>query len=435
LPDYHFLITVAMHLSIGLLYCYRGERILAMQFGEAALQITETYLHFDHDCLLICYNYLAVLRQLEDQYTEALSIYEKMLSIANEQNNTSALLGIYEQISLITCDSGDSDYELICLEKIAELKRTLGCENIATTTFEFGWFYEKKENFVVALYYYKQNFRCLLQQKAHLIDLMRTYSLIGTMYENLNYYSAALQIYIQILAIELVSLPFYDRSLLRKYRAVIKCIQRLIKCNSSKKLRYYFRLFMSSSSSSIFFIKFINKLKFLFYFELDHPIGLKALLNILLERILTEYHNRRMYENSLKKLQRLIQRFMKVRPPCFAKIYHNAQMLRKLRLTLDDYRRFLHLIQRAYFSTAYMNTYEAQKNESSIERCSTNIGRVIYAFTHSSHATLCQDRIQQKPRQRHRSSLLYQYRFCGCFKNSFVLRNRSTGRWVRFCKI
>ncbi|CAF4435543.1 unnamed protein product [Rotaria socialis] len=71
-----------------------AEPILAMQFGEAALHIAETYLHFDRDDSLICYNYLAVIHQLEDQYTEALSIYEIMLLIASEQNNTSALLGI-----------------------------------------------------------------------------------------------------------------------------------------------------------------------------------------------------------------------------------------------------------------------------------------------------------------------------------------------------
>jgi tetratricopeptide (TPR) repeat protein len=406
-----------------------------MQFGEAAFQIAETYLHADHECLLICYNYLAVIHRVEDQYTEALSIYERMLSIAVEQDNSSALLAIYNQISQITCDSGDFDYELICLRKIAELSRKLNCENIAMTNFEFGLFYEKQENFTAALYYYKQNVRCLLQQNAPMMDLMRTYSHIGIMYENLNYYSAALQIYVQILVEELVSLPVYDRSLLRKYERVIKCIQRLIKCNSSKKLRYYFQSLMSSSSSSIMFIKFIQKIKFLFYFELGHRIKLKEYLNMLLERILTEYHNQRMYGSSLKKLQRLAQRFMIVRSACFAKIYHNTQILRKLQSTLDDYRRFLYLIQRAYFSTSHIDISTAKNNDSSIERCSANIGRVIFAFTHSSHATLCQDRIPQKPRQRHRSVWIYQHRFCGCFKNSFALRNRSTGQWARFCKI
>ncbi|CAF3322629.1 unnamed protein product [Rotaria socialis] len=94
LPNYNYSIAVAMYLSIGLLYCHSAEPILAMQFGEAALHIAETYLHFDRDDSLICYNYLAVIHQLEDQYTEALSIYEIMLLIASEQNNTSALLGI-----------------------------------------------------------------------------------------------------------------------------------------------------------------------------------------------------------------------------------------------------------------------------------------------------------------------------------------------------
>jgi hypothetical protein len=97
MPDYNILLTIAMYLSIGLLYSNRGQRILAMQFGEAALYKVETCLQFDHDCLFICYNYLAVIHQFIDQYTEALSIYN--------------------------CDSGDFDYELICLKKIVEFER------------------------------------------------------------------------------------------------------------------------------------------------------------------------------------------------------------------------------------------------------------------------------------------------------------------------
>jgi hypothetical protein len=142
-----------------------------------------------------------------------------------------------------------------------------------------------------------------------------------------------------------------------------------------------------------------------------------------------------MYGSSLNKLQRLVQRFLKVRPSCFAKTYHNAQMLRKLHSTLNDYRRFLYLIQRSYFSIPHIDTYKAKYNCSSIERCSTDIGRVVHAFAVSSHATYCQDRIQQKPRQRHRSPWMYQYRFCGCFKAPVALRSRSTGRWAKLSKI
>jgi hypothetical protein len=75
------------------------------------------------------------------------------------------------------------------LKKIVEFERKLNRENVAMTHFEFGLFYERKENFLLAIYYYKQNFECLLKNNAHQIDLMRTYSFIGKMYEKLNFYS------------------------------------------------------------------------------------------------------------------------------------------------------------------------------------------------------------------------------------------------------
>jgi hypothetical protein len=156
---------------------------------------------------------------------------------------------------------------------------------------------------------------------------------------------------------------------------------------------------------------------------------------MLLARVQTEYNNRRMYGRSLKKLQRLIQRFRQVKSPCFAKTYHNAQMFRKLQSALDDYRRYLYLIQQAYFSSSYIDTRKVRESCSSIDSCSTNIGRVIHTFPHSSHATICQDRIRQKPRPGHRSARIYQYQFCGCFKNSSALHIRSTERWSRFCML
>ncbi|CAF2524499.1 unnamed protein product [Rotaria sp. Silwood2] len=416
LPNYNYSITVAMYLSI-------------------ALHVAETYLYFDHNSSLICYNYLAVIHQLEDQYTEALSIYEKILSIAIEQDNISALLAIYNDISCITGDFDNYDYQMICLEKIVEIRKKLGCETLEDTYYNFGSCYERQENFGMALYYYKQYFLCLMNNNARMIDLMRIYSQIGNMYEKYNYYIAALQIYIRILMIELTPLPLYHRSLFHKYENVIKSIQRLIKCKYSKKLKHYFQLLISRSSSSILFTKFIKKIKILFYFELDHPNSLKTSLNILLKRVLIEYNNRRMYENSLKNLQRLSKQFLQIRSPCFAKIYYNTQMLQTLQSTLDDYRLSLYLIQRAYFSTSYVDHCEARKSYSSTKKSSTDIGRVINAFTRSSHATLCQNRIRQKPWHRHRSSWIYKYRFCGCFKDSSALWNRCTRRWVKFCKI
>ncbi|CAF3425281.1 unnamed protein product [Rotaria sp. Silwood2] len=436
LPDYHYALTIAMQLSIGLLYCNRGERFLAIQFGEEALHVAETYLQIDHECSLICYNYLAVIHQIEDQYTESLSIYEKMLSIAKEHDNSSALLAIYFDINRITCDFGDYEYEMVSLKKMVELERKLGCENLENNYYQFGSYYERQENFTIALYYYKEHFQCLLKKHACLIDLLRSYSRIGKMYEKYNHYIAALQIYIRVLLAEPITLISYGCSLLRKYEKMIKLIQRLIKCKSLKKVKYYFRLLMTQSFSSIIFINFVKKIKFLFYFKFDHINSLKASLNIILTQALTEYNNQRIYEKTLKDLQRQFQQVMEVKSSCFGKTYHNAQILRRLQSTLNDCQRLLRLTQRVYFSFSYFDRDKPRRNYSSIDQCSTDIGRVIDAFICSSHTTQCQDRTRQKPHHHHRSKWTYQYRFCGCFKdNSRVLCSRSTRRWAKFCRI
>ncbi|CAF3532636.1 unnamed protein product [Rotaria socialis] len=432
LPNYNSQITIAMYLSIGLLYCHRGERILAIQFGEVALQLAETCLRFDHDYALICYNYLGVIHRLEDQYTEALSIYEKMLSMAAEQNNTSALLAIYYEICSITCDFGDYDYEMICLVKIVELSRALGCENSKDTYYNFGTFHEKKGNFAAAFHYYKKYFQCLLQKKPCMADLIRFYFQAEIIYEKYKNYIAAIQIYIRMLIIELGPLPSYDRSLLRKYETVIRSIRHLIKCKSSRKLRCHFRLLISRSSSSTNFIKFITNIKFLLHLKFNHPKSLKAALHMLLRQALREYHDLKTYAMSMKNWQSLSKKILKVIPTCFAKIHRNTKMLRELQSTLDDYGRSFYLIQRGYFSGSYFDRYKSSGSYSLIEKCSTNIARLIDAFASSSHATMCQDRVHQKPRRRHRSPWIYQYRFCGCFKNSNVLCKRFTKRWAKF---
>ncbi|CAF3625049.1 unnamed protein product [Adineta steineri] len=43
LPGYDYVLTIAMYLSIGSLYRNKGERILALQFGEKALHIAKTH--------------------------------------------------------------------------------------------------------------------------------------------------------------------------------------------------------------------------------------------------------------------------------------------------------------------------------------------------------------------------------------------------------
>lgn len=126
------------------------------------------------------------------------------------------------------------------------------------------------------------------------------------MYEKLKYHSAAIQIYMHILLVKLRLLPFNDRLVISKHETVLKSLQRLVKCNYLKTLKLHFRNLFSRLYSSKFYIKFINKLKFLYYFQFDDPNTVKISLNIFLKRTLTEYENRKLYEKSMKKLQKSI---------------------------------------------------------------------------------------------------------------------------------
>ncbi|CAF2066207.1 unnamed protein product [Rotaria magnacalcarata] len=435
LPDHHYLFVIAKYLSIGILHNNKHDYSLAVHFGETALHLAQTYLHDDSDYLLISYNYLAVVHQFGDHYAEALSVYEKMLSIASEQNNESALLAIYKGIELVTSDVGDHDYQLVCLKKIVELERKLHCEDIEKMYLQFGVVYEMRENFSVALDYYKRHCRLLIKRGASTVDIIQSYLRVGNMYAIQKHYIAALHIYLRILEATILSLPNYDHSLLGKYETLIIYTKHLIKCNYVKKLRHYFRLLMLKSSTSTIFIQFIRKIKFLFYFELSYPTSLKTHLSVLLKQIYTEYNNLRMFETSLRNLQRSIKTFLKIKPACFAKIYHNAQILQNLRSFVDVYQRSLYLIQQAYFSKCHTERCKMRRADLSIERISNDIGAVVHNFVYSSHATLCQDRVRQKPRPPHRSVWIYRYRFCGCFKDSIASHNRTTGRWPKFSTI
>lgn len=435
LPDYQHTITIAMYLSLGLLYCYKGERILALEFGDAALQIAQTYLKDDADYCLVCYNYLAVIHQMEDQYIEALSIYEKMLSIANDYNHLSALLAIYKELSRVTSDLEDTEYEFVCLTKIAELETKLNCERKTAINYEFACFYKKQKNFLLGLYYYKRYFRYLLQENTHINDLTKSYVWIGNMYENLKYYSAAIRIYMHILLFKIRSLPFYNHSMIWKYKTVLGYLQRLLSFMDLTRVKSYFQSLISRTVSSKFDIKFINKLKFLYYFKFHNPVELKSSLQILFKQTLKEYYNQKAYEKSMKKLYQFIHRFLKNKPLCFAKIYHNAQELRKFQSLLVDLRQHLYLIQRSFFNTCYITFYKAQEINSIMEKYATDIGRAIHGFTHSSHTTLCHDRIQHKIHRYPRSLWIYQYRFCRCYKNPLMKRRRPTSHWVKFSRL
>ncbi|CAF1592138.1 unnamed protein product [Didymodactylos carnosus] len=206
---------------------------------------------------------------------------------------------------------------------------------------------------------------------------------------------------------------------------------RLAKCKCSKKCKLYFQSVMLKPVSSIVFTKFTRKIKVLFYFELCHPALLKASLKALLTQIIKEYNNRRMYENALGILHKLIERFFTSVPSCFTKTYHNAQILGNFRSSVDIYVRSLLLVNTAYFANAHVDSQNAKSEYAAIESTSDDIGRVIYGFIYSSHAILCNARQRQKPRLPHRASRTYRYRFCECFKESAPVYYQPNGRWSK----
>ena len=436
LPDYHHLLTVTMYLGMGSLYRGNGQHALARQFGETALQLAETHLNHCSDSVLVCYNYLAVLHLLVDQYKEALLIYEKMLTIAAERNNDSASLAVYQAIIFLKDMNDDAQYAFVCCKKIAELKRKLGCEDVAKTYFHFGSAYKNLGNFRMAVHCFKQHFCCLMQRNAPVDRLIQAYSLVADAYGDQQHYIAAAQAHLRLLQAAIASLPDHDRLILDKYDAVIRSLERLLKCANVKKLRRCCRSIISKSPVSATFKQYVREIRFLFYFEFNHSTAFRASLKQLLDRVLRERSHRCDYEEALKDFQSMSRRFLEVKSACFARIYRHGQFLNHMDFVVRDYYQWLFRVQRSHFSNFYFNAKRNSADFKLIKSIATNVEERMSRFVHSSHATQCNDKVIRMARLPHRSPWMYRYRYCGCVKTSVaVLKKRSTKRWVKFSAV
>ena len=106
LPDHVYLLRIIMCLSIGVFYSNLSDTQMSIRLSELALDIGKKYLFNDSECLLVCYNYLAVIYKRDNKHQTAFAIYRDMFHIASQHQNTSALLEICDGLCQLSRELG-----------------------------------------------------------------------------------------------------------------------------------------------------------------------------------------------------------------------------------------------------------------------------------------------------------------------------------------
>jgi hypothetical protein len=331
LPDHFYLLRVIMCLSMSFFYNNLGDIDKSIHLGELALDIVKDYLLADSDCLLACYNYLAVIYKLDNRLEGIFSIYGDMFHIARKHKNTSALFEI--------CD------------KLCNLSHRFGCHTRVSQ-------------------YQKTMFKCFLR----------------------------------IFMRKIPYLPDHNHILYLKYQTLIKFLQRLIKCKWSRKRKRSLEVLAAKRWLTCSpFTSYIDKLKFMLYFELNDLPRFQLSLNSLLTQAIIQLEPHQIYESSFQQLRQDVKRMFSIVPACLSKIETNVQILKNFLQSLDAYERSLHLIERKYGPTQLMK----RNRDLGLEATLSKIKPVVRNFIRYSHKILNQKQQRPKLRPRHRSSPIY----------------------------
>jgi hypothetical protein len=331
LPDHFYLLRVIMCLSIGLFYNNLGDTAMSINLGELTLDIVKYYLFADSECLLVCYNYLAVIYKLDNRLHAVFSIYKDMLPIASKRKNTSALLEIYDKLCELSRIFTLREYRLWCQKKM---------------------------------------FKCLVRL------LMR----------------------------RIISLSDHNDSFYLNYKTLIKFLQRLVKykwpCKQKRSLEVLLAKKWPPFRS---FEKYIDKLKFMLYFELDNLPRFQSSLHSLLAQAMTEFESRQTYENCFQQVRHDLKRIFKIVPARLEKIDTNAKILRNFLQSINAYEHSLYSMR-----TTYGLTELAYRNESiALTSILSKMKSVIPDLIRSSRQKLGNNRQRRIFRPRHRSSPMY----------------------------
>lgn len=331
LPDHFYLLRVIMCLGIGIFYTNLCDTAMSIRFGTLALDIATKYLLTDSECLLVCYNYLAVIYKLDNRLETVLCIYNDMFHIARKNKNTSALLEV--------CD------------KTCELRRKLGLH-------KFGPCCNEKI------------LKCL----------------------------------VRLIPNKIISLPDHNHSLYLNYKTLIKFLQRLMKHKWPRKRKRSLEIFLAKKwTTLVLFTKYIDKLKFMLYFELNNLPRFQLSLQSLLTQAMADYQPRQTYENCFQQLIQDMKRIYTVAPICSANINIDTKILQKFQQSLDAYERSLHQMRTTYSLTELANRYE----NIALRETFKKIRHIILDFIRFNRRILSSNRQHRIFRPRHRSSPIY----------------------------
>ncbi|CAF1379001.1 unnamed protein product [Adineta steineri] len=202
-----------IYYQLGRIKYSQGEYSEALSFYEKTLTIKQQSLPSDHPDLGDSYNRIGIVYGSMGDYPKALSYYEKALAIKQQSlpSNHPDLGDFYNNIGMVYDDMGDYPKALLSHEKaLAILQQSLPSNHPNFTSLYMGIanVYYSMADYPEALSYYEKGL--VIQQQSlpsNHPDLASSYMGIGNVYRSMGDYPKALSSHENALAIKQQSLP------------------------------------------------------------------------------------------------------------------------------------------------------------------------------------------------------------------------------------
>ncbi|CAF1017973.1 unnamed protein product [Adineta steineri] len=202
-----------LYYQLGWIKYNQGEYSEALSYFEKALTIRQLLLPFNHPDLADSYNNIGVVYVRMSDYPKALSYYEKALAIREQSlpSNHPDLGASYNNIGIVHKNMGDYPKALSYYEKALAIQQQSLPSNhpdLGSSYNNIGLVYDSMSDYPKALSFHEKALAIREQSLPfNHPDLGMSYYNIGTVYNNMGDYPKALSYYEKALATQQQSLP------------------------------------------------------------------------------------------------------------------------------------------------------------------------------------------------------------------------------------
>ncbi|CAF1216608.1 unnamed protein product [Adineta steineri] len=217
--------------QLGWIKDVQGEYPEALTYYEKSLAIKQQSLPFNHPDLAMFYNNIGVVYFNMADYPKALSYYEKALAIKQQSlpSNHSSLAASYNNIGIVYNSMKDYPKALSSYEKVLTIQQQSLPSNhpdLGASYNNIGLLYDSMEDYPKALSYYEKDLAIKQQSlPSNHPDLGTSYNNIGLLYEHMGNYSKADSFYERAVQIGQQSLPSNHPNL-QSYRKNLERIKK-----------------------------------------------------------------------------------------------------------------------------------------------------------------------------------------------------------------